>query len=212
MKKFVLSVIAVAGIAFASQAQSFGFEKGSLILEGYVGASSSDNKNTETRQTSFTLGPSLGYFVTDKFAVGIKPGFHQSKSTNYSGTNDTFTKSNTYGAAIYGRYYFLELGNRFKTYTELDLGYATSGNETGNGTTTVKSDRTNTIGVNAGLGANFFITKRIAIGYQFTDLINYSSTKVNNSSAKPVSSFDLNLNSFDNFFSTGQFSLTFKLK
>lgn len=212
MKKFVLSVIAVAGIAFASHAQNFGFEKGNLILEGNVGASSNDNKNSETRQSSFTVAPALGYFISDKFAVGIKPGFTQSKTTNYSGSNDTFTKSNTYGGAIYGRYYFLDLGNRFKTYTELDLGYATSGNETGNGTTTIKSDRTNTIGASAGLGANFFVTERIAIGYQFTNLISFSSSKVNNSSAKAVNSFNLNLNNFDNFFSTGQFSLTFKLK
>lgn len=143
--------------------------------------------------------------------MGIAPGYSESKQTNYSGSSDVYTKTNTTSIEIFGRYYFLEAGKRFKVYTELDLGYSTAGGETSNGTTTIKNDKTNSIGANAGIGANFFVTNKIAVGYQFTNVLGYQTSKVDRSGAKPVNSFYANLNNFGNFFSTGQFNLTFKL-
>lgn len=211
MKKIVLSLIAISGFAFASKAQNFGFQKGDVILEGSVGASVNDNKGSETKSTNLSFSPKAGYFLSDKFAVGIAPGYAESKQTNYSGSTDTYTKTNTTSVEIFGRYYFLEAGKRFKVYSELDLGYSTAGGETSNGTTTIKNDKTNSIGANAGIGANFFVTNKIAVGYQFTNVLGYQTSKVDRSGAKPVNSFYVNLNNFGNFFSTGQFSLTFKL-
>ena len=211
MKKILLTMITVAGIGLVTNAQTFGFQKGDVLLEGAVNVSSSDNKNTENRVSSFALTPKAGYFVSDKFAVGVQFTYSESKNTNYSGTNDTYNKTNTIGGAIFGRYYFLEAGSRFKVYGEADLGYNSAGGENNNGTTTVKFDNTNSFGANAGVGANFFLTEKIAIGYQFADIIGYNSSKMDVDGAKASNNFYVNLNSFGNFFNTGEFSLTFKL-
>ncbi len=211
MKKIVLSLIAMIGFAYASNAQNFGFHKGDVILEGTVGGSSHDNKNTETKTSQFNLQPKAGYFVSDKFVVGIAPGYGQSKTTNYSGSQDSYSKTNSLGVDLFGRYYFLEAGARFKFYSELDLGYSSTGGETSSGNITIKMNKTNTIGIHGGVGANYFVTNKIALGYQFSNIIGYSTSKVDTNGAKATNDFYVNLNNFSNFFSSGQFSLTFKL-
>lgn len=204
-------MLTMAALSQASYAQNFGFNQGDIILEGSIGVSSNDNKTTEVKSSSINLNPVIGYFVSDKLAVGVKPGYYQSKNTNYSGSDDTYSKTNSLGADLFGRYYFLEAGARLKVFTELDLGYSSSYTESYNGITKIKSDNTNTFGANAGIGANYFLTDHIAIGYQFSNLIGFNSSKLDNSSAKPTNSAYVNLNNFSNFFNAGQFSLTFQL-
>ena len=204
-------MIALVGLAYGSNAQSFGFTKGDGLLEGAIGVNSSDNKNTEKKLTSFNVSPKFGYFISNKTAIGVQVSYNQSKSTNYANANETYTLTNGLGVGVFARYYFLEVGPRFKAYGEAGLGYTSNGGESSNGTTTVKFDKTNTIGVNGGVGANFFLTDNIAIGYQFANVIGFSTTKANTSGAKASNEFNVNLNSFSNFFNSGQFSLTFKL-
>lgn len=202
---------AVMGLALGSKAQNFGFQKGDGLLEGAIGVSSTDNQSTEVKVNSFSLSPKVGYFVSNKTAIGVKLGYNQTKTTNYSGSNEIYSQNNGLGIGVFARYYLLEVGSRFKAYGEAGLGYTSAGGENNNGTTTVKLDKTNTIGINGGIGANFFLTDNIAIGYQFADVIGFSTTKATTSGAKASNNFNVNLNSFSNFFNTGQFSLTFKL-
>ena len=204
-------MIAVMGLAFGSKAQNFGFTKGDGLLEGAIGVSSTDFKSTEQKSTSITLSPKVGYFITNKTAIGAKFSYNHGKNTSYSGANEMYSLTNSIGVGVFARYYFLEIGPRFKAYGEAGLGYNSAGGENNNGIITVKSDRTNTIGINGGVGANFFLTDNIAIGYQFANVFGFSTAKANTSGAKATNDFYLNLNSFGNFFSTGQFSLTFKL-
>src|SRR5690606_19255685 len=138
----------------------------------------------ERKVTSFSLTPKVGYFVADKTAIGVQLGYNQSKNTNYGGTNETYNLSNSMGVGVFARYYFLEVGSRFKAYGEAGLGYRSNGDEINDGTTTTKFDKTNTIGINGGVGANFFLTDNIAIGYQFADVISFSTTKATTSGAK----------------------------
>jgi outer membrane protein len=202
---------AVVGFAFGSKAQNFGFQKSDVLLEGAIGASTKDNQNTERKITSFSLTPKVGFFISDKTAIGVQCSYNQSKNTNYSGTEDTYTLNNGIGAGLFVRHYLLEIGSRFKAYGEAGVGYGSIGGETNNGTTTVKLDKSNTIGINGGVGANYFLTPKIAIGYQFADIIGFSTTKASTSGSKASNDFHVNLNSFNNFFNSGQFSLTFKL-
>ncbi len=202
---------AVMGLALGLKAQNFGFQKGDGLLEGAIGISSTDNQSTQKKVTSFSLTPKVGIFITNKTAIGAQVSYNQSKNTNYAGTNETYTLNNGVGVGLFARYYFLEIGSRLKAYGEAGLGFKNAGGETNNGTTTVKFDKTNTIGINGGVGANFFLTDNIAIGYQFADVIGFSTTKANTSGAKASNNFNVNLNSFSNFFNSGQFSLTFKL-
>lgn len=210
MKKLLLTLTAVAGLTFATKAQEFGFQKQDFIVEGAIGVNTNNDKNNSKKTSEFVFAPKFGYFVSDKVAVGLGISYGQEKDTDYSGDKDTYTKSNVFGIGAFARYYFLEVGSRFKVYGEAGVGYANDGGEVYNGTDTEKDDKTNAFGVNAGVGANFFLTERIAIGYQFADVIGFNSVKADVDGAKAVNGFHANLNSFDNFFSSGKFSLTFK--
>ena len=84
MKKVFLTMAAVCGLAFASQAQT---SQGAILLNGSIDASFLQNK-TEfdgvtvdgTKDSNFNLSPSVGYFVTDGLAVGLNVDIQSSSS------------------------------------------------------------------------------------------------------------------------------------
>lgn len=108
-----------------SQAQEFGFKKTDFIVEGNLSANTSNDKTNYIKTNSFNFNPSVGYFVTDKIAVGLDFNVgNNKKTTNVDQANESYVKGNSFGVGAYGRYYFLELGSRFKTYAQLGTGYA----------------------------------------------------------------------------------------
>lgn len=210
MKKLLLTLTVVAGLTFVTKAQEFDFQKEDFIVEGAIGVHTSDNKNTSEKSSGFVIAPKFGYFVSDKVAVGLGLSVGQNKDTDYSGATDTYEKENSFGINAFGRYYFLEVGSRFKVYGEAAVGYNNISGEESNGTDVTKFDKINGFGANAGIGANFFLTPTIAIGYQFADVIGFNTAKADVDGAKANNNFYANINSFDNFFSSGKFSLTFR--
>ncbi len=208
MKKVLLTLTAVAGLAFASQAQEMGFGKGNVIVEGNLGFHSRDNKNTEVKRSSFDFTPKVGYFFTDKLAAGIN--FNVGTETEDQYGIDRKSKSSNVGVGLFGRYYFLELGSRFKTYTELNADYNNSKSEVTIGDNTTDSPKTNRFGVNAGIGANYFLTDKVALNFAFANVIGFNTSKADTDGAKSVNEFGVNINEFNNFFNTAQFGLTFK--
>lgn len=199
---------AVAGLTFASQAQQFGFGKGDAIVEGNLGFSTKDNKNTELKTTNFNFAPKVGYFLTDKIAVGVNFNLKNSVEDKYTTNAEVETKTNAIGAGVFGRYYFLELGSRFKTYAELNADYTNSKSEVTAAGTTTKDPQTNAFGVNAGIGANYFLTDKIAVNFAFANVVGFNTSKVKG--AESINSFGANVNKFDNFFDAATFGLTFK--
>ncbi|PRD45550.1 outer membrane beta-barrel protein [Sphingobacterium haloxyli] len=210
MKKLLLTLTAVAGLTVASKAQEFGFQKTDFIVEGFINSSNTDDKQTEKKVSKFNFNPKFGYFVSDKIAVGLELAVGNSKTTDYSGQQDASVKKNNFGIGAFGRYYFLEVGSRFKTYAELGAGYNQLGGETADGNATTDLAKTKGFGVNAGVGANYFLTNNIAIGFSFGDVIAFNSSKVDVDGAKSQNEFSTKINVFDNFFNTTHFGLTFK--
>lgn len=210
MKKILLTIAAVAGLTFASQAQEFGFKKTDFIVEGYFQSSNKNDKSKEEKVSNFNFNPKFGYFVTDKIAVGLELGVGNTKSTKTTNDVESYTKNNVFGIGAFGRYYFLEVGSRFKTYAELGAGYSQIGGEFNNGTTTDKFDKTKGFGINAGVGANYFLTNSIAVSFAFADVVSFNSSKVDVDGAKSTTNFNTNINVFDNFFNTAKFGLTYK--
>ncbi len=203
MKKLILaaSVLALGANVQAQEVDSFGFEKGNVIVEGNLGFNSSNDKNTDEKINKFTFTPKVGYFATDKFAVGIAAGFGTDK-TKVDGVQTE--KINTYDLGVFGRYYFLDLGQRFKTFAEINFGYTNVKYED-LATEEIKAD-----GFSSGfsLGMNYFLTNKMAINFVLGDVISYNSVKVDG--GKSVSNFNGNINAFDNFFDTAKFGLTYK--
>lgn len=217
MKKILLSLAFVA-TAVAAQAQegTYGFGEGDVLLEGSLNANTTDNKNTTIKTSDFNFTPKAGYFVTDKFAVGLGLNIGSEKEENYSdvSANKYTEKGSNVGFEVFGRYYIADL-NRFQPYAELGIGYDSYKSErtsvVGGTTTTVENPKFNAFGVNATLGFNYFVTPKIAINFALSDVIGFNSGKYDMPDAEAQNSFHANINSFNNFFDAATFGLTFKL-
>lgn len=208
MKKVLLTLTAVAGLAFASQAQEYGFNKGNVIVEGNLGLSTTDNKNSEVKTTEFNFTPKVGYFFTDKIAAGIN--LHAGVNVEDAYGDDEKEKANTLGVGLFGRYYFLELGSRFKTYAEVNADYQNAKSEKTSAGTTTESPAVNTFGIGGGIGANYFLTDKIAVNFALSNIIGFNTSKVDADGAEAINSFGLNVNQYNNFFEAATFGLTFK--
>jgi outer membrane protein len=200
MKKIILTVAAVFALSFANAQDkkegSFGFSEGDFYLGGKVQYNSTKNDNgvASVTETSTTLSPEAGYFLSDKFAVTAGLDI---KNTD----NGVGTKTKEFGLKLGGRYYFLNLGERFKTFTNFGLGFGSNDNG-GNG-----AEKTNNFNIGGGLGINYFVTSSLAIDFGLSDVLNYSTSKTGDAKAN---SLDLNANVFNNFFDTATFGLIYK--
>lgn len=213
MKKIVLSLaVLVMGVAAQAQEGGFGFNQGDVLLEGNIQVNSTKesgetNGFTATqKQNNTNFSPKAGYFINDKFALGVQLGVFSGKETTTLPTGTNEVKQNGFYAGVFGRYYFLDLGQRFKTYTELGLGMNNYKEET-NGTETQKNSGFST---GLGLGINYFVTPKIAINFGLSDVLSFSTSKDKNTDVK-TDEFNANVNVFNNFFDTATFGLTFKL-
>ena len=201
MKKILLSALAVFafGVANAQEEGGFGFSKGDVIVEGNLSVSSNSvsSGNSTTTTTSYAFRPVGGYFITDKFAVGLGLNIASEK-----GSGSGSAEKNTFGVTAAGRYYFLDLGQRFKVYGQAGLGFDSISTKPG--------DKKETeIGFVAGLGVNYFLTKSIAINFGLTDVFSVKNHKVKDVDGSDTK-VELNVNNFSNFFTTPTFGLTFK--
>src|SRR5690606_23060383 len=201
MKKLILSAIAVFALSFAhaqEEESTFGFGEGNIFVEGNIGFNST--KEGDDKSSKFTFAPKAGYFISDDLAVGLDLGFGSNK-TEEAGTETV--KTSTVGFGAFARYYFLELGERFKTYGEFGLDYKTENNK--------KTDvKTNTFRARATLGINYFVTENFAINFALADILSYTSAKEDVDGAKAENKFGFEVGQFNNFFTTAQFGLTYK--
>lgn len=146
MKKLIL--LAIAFIAFqTSFAQKF--SKGDTFVEGTVKFVSSDTEDT------FNLNPAVGYFLTDKFAVGAELNTQSTKDGAGVKTSDSF------GVGVFARCFFLEV-NKLQVYSQ--LGVSTNDDKI----TTEKSTQ-----AALGLGANYFITNKLSLTMKVAELASY---------------------------------------
>lgn len=176
MKK-LLTVLAFVTVSMYSQAQN-SFSKSDIIAEGTVSYS-----KTKGADATYAFRPSVGYFVSDKIAVGI-----------FSDISESGLAKNS-GVGAYGRYYFLDLGKNLSAFTQLSL--AT------NSATPTAGSKVNSTNVNLGIGLNYFITSKLALTTNVTNLINYTATKSN-------SNFTIGFNGITNPISTPTFGLLYR--
>ncbi len=200
MKKIILSLAAIFafGAASAQEVSSFGFGQGDVFVEGNLKFSATKSSGN-VKTTEFEFAPAAGYFLSDDFALGLGLTVASLKEST-SGTDTK--KASAFGVDVFGRYYFLELGQRFKTYGQAGVGFAGSNDK-------LNDLKSTAIGAGVGLGINYFLTEKLAINFALTDLVSFTSSKPKGGSAS--TSFDLNVNEFNNFFgSNATFGLTYK--
>ena len=214
MKKVLLiAAVAVFGLSNVNaqdvETPEFGFAQGDVFLEGnFRYSSNKDNNEPVTTNSAFVFTPKAGYFVTEDLAVGVQLGLASFKDKVEFEDTSFEEKTSGFGAGVFARYYFLDLGKRFKTFGEFGVNLNGSTYDDGvDGTDDIKE---NGFGAGLGLGMNYFVTENIAITFGLSDILSYNSSKVDLDGAESESDFNANINVFNNFFATAQFGLLFK--
>lgn len=147
MKKQVKLVVALALVlvSFTTNAQ---FKKSEKFAEGTVSYSKSTGVDGE-----YSINPTIGYFLTDRFAVGVSGEF---------GKNATAT---TTGVGAFGRCYIAKVGDKLHVYSQLSFSTTS---------TKVSSVKTSITNANVGVGANYFVTKNLALSMGLARLMDYT--------------------------------------
>jgi hypothetical protein len=180
MKKVIFSFVMIA-TAFVSNAQD-GFSKGSKFLSGNFGISSSDNKDEVTKTSSFSVNPSVGYFISDNLAVGVGLGIGSNKVTV---DGDTESESSTMSFGGFGRYYFSPK-SKFTMFGHLGVNYNSSDEK-------VADFKTTGIEAFVAPGFNYWISNKLALE-AVIGKIGYSTSKADFDGAESSSNFDFGLN------------------
>jgi outer membrane protein len=183
MKKIILSALAVCAFTFVSaqdkKSDGAGFSSGDVFVTGGVAITSSNDKNTDTKDSGFGLTPKVGYFLTENIALGAKVGFMSAKTT-VAGATTMDDSGVMFGA--FGRYYFSP-ASQFSVFTELGFDYTTMKDK-------ITSVKENTMGVGLSLGLNYFVSNHFALEASYAGL-SIESSKFDVPGAKNTSSFGL---------------------
>jgi outer membrane protein len=206
MKKLLftaaIAVLGFTNVNAQEEAKTFSFAEGDIILEGNVGFSSQNDKNFDEKSSGFNVSPKLGYFLSEDLAIGADLSFRSFK-TEVAGT-DTEDFSG-FGAGVFARYYFLDLGERFKTYTEFGVGYESLNDK-------IVDSKFNTIGAGLDLGINYFVTEKIALSFGLRNVLSFSSGKSDADGAEAETNFNLGFGDVANpFGGNASFGILFKL-
>ena len=144
------------------------------------------------------------FFLTDKFALG---GGLDISTTKIKENGSQTKKDTSFGFDVFGRYYFLELGQRFKVYGQGGVGLDFGSTQTRSGSEKAKYTE---FGIGAALGNNNNVTPKLAINFGLSDVVSFTTKKPKNGDAN--NEFNVNINEFNNFFgSHTTFGLTYIL-
>lgn len=183
MKKFYLTLAAVAALTFASQAQT---EKGKFIVGGGLGFDTESIKDTDDKSTSFNIMPSAGYFVSDNIAVGLGLGYQWNKVED--GTDEATT--GVFTVAPFGRWYSANGPVRFFGQLSVPMGW---GNLKENDD---KIGNVSSYGVELAPGIVYFPTSKIGLEFKVRGLYyNSSNVEPTGGTKTTVNTFGLNANS-----------------
>jgi hypothetical protein len=214
MKKLVLSMIVVSLVCFKSIGQH---SQGSLSVGGTFNLSSSkttyeyNNSSTDgPKTTNFKIVPSVEYFMSDKFSVGLGIGFTTSRTKEENVTISGVSYDKYLEATPrfvfnpYVRMYF-PLGDRVSIFGQGFISLATGKDRyeytDNNRTDTYKYNASDfSIGVTPGI--QFMVSQKIALEATF-GFVGYKSSSYDtgDKSSTKTGGFGLNLDpsSFLNF-------------
>lgn len=186
MKKLFLTLTAVAALTLASNAQT---EQGKFLVGGQVGFNSSKIKDTDIKATGFSINPTVGYFVSDNWAVGTSVGYGWNKAET---TKDASITTDAFQAAPFVRNY---VGNgQFRFFSQLSVPMSW-GKETAKLAAVETETKVNKYGVEIAPGFAFFPTSNIGIELKVRGLY-YESRQDKAGDAKvTTNSFGLDANS-----------------
>lgn len=181
MKKLILSIALLSGVAFTTQAQT---EKGKFIVGGNASYSTlkSDADNAKASH-NFSIVPNVGYFVSDNIALGTGIGYQSSKASYASLTG----KQEAFVVAPFARHY-TPIANNFKFFGNLSVPMAFGTTKAIDGDLKVgdKNGNSTTIGVALSPGFAYYPSSKIGIEFAFNGIsyINQSFEDANGNKLK----------------------------
>ena len=163
MKKTILLFLIVS--TFYNHANSQ-ITKGNWLVGGNATFSRLQNSSTASaqfKQTNFEIRPVFGYFLKDKFAIGLDPSLTYGSNI----INNSNNSSTSFSIGPFIQYYFLDTGNMVNLFVETGYDYyAITGKALG------KGQHLNTFSFSGGPVIYF----NTSVGLEF--IIAYSTTKV----------------------------------
>ena len=113
MKKLVAAILLVFLFHHTSHAQ---LTKGNWMVGGN-GSFSTGSYNlggNDTKTTSLSLSPSIGYFIADRFPVGLRLNLSNYHDTSFNATTGSSAIGNNFSLSIgpFARYYFFKQVDR----------------------------------------------------------------------------------------------------
>lgn len=186
MKKTALILILSTTLmgAFAQKSSSVGFAKENIVVTGALAFSTTDDGN-DTKTTDFKIAPSVGYFLTDKVAMGVNFGY--GAGTTKAGT--VTTKDNDMvELGAFARYYYTP-AKAFSIFNQVGVNYVTTNDK-------IAKAKNNSFSFHLAPGVNYFLSEKVAVQATLGS-ISYSTSKADVAGAKSNSilGVDLNLNS-----------------
>ncbi len=185
MKK-ILSLILIVGLVSFTSVKAQDFKAGNKIVEGTAMVSTVKSQGITT--TTWSVAPSVGYFITNRFAVGL---FGVVGETH---VKDSGRISSNLGLGVFARCYFLNIGQRMKVFSQLDVTSTDITSQLGNNST---------FSTGLGLGGNYFVSQKLALTAGLANLINYSDNG-------KTSSFSAGFTGVNNPLSMAKFGLLYK--
>jgi opacity protein-like surface antigen len=185
MKKTFLSLLLLAGISTASIAQ-----EGSVLVYGNAGFSSNkDAGNSKT--TTYSFSPGVGYQFSENWTAGIGLGLNGSK-TDVSNTGDVF-KSSQFNVGPFVRY-TQKLSDIFSLFGQANFNYLSSKFEP------VNQPTRKTNGFNVGIipAVQMNVKNGFALNFGFGG-IEFGSQKVDAPGANSSNSFNFTFGQQVNF-------------
>ena len=177
MKKTILALTILAGIATDSQAQ---IEKGKLMVGGSVSYESNKSDVSGSMSNSrFAIRPNLGYFISNNMMIGIGVGFTSEKVIGSS-------LNRALEAAPFGRYYF-PLSNKFTFFgqAQIPMAFGTIKDVDGTGKLGAISGSYTLLGVNILPGFAYFPSNKIGVEFSLNGL-SYNHIRENDKDGNQV--------------------------
>ncbi len=123
MKQFSLIIIvfALSMSAYAQIDKDIWLVGGSGSFFSYNEDYSTPTFNQTAKYTSIDIAASIGYFIFDKFVVGLRPNFSSYKGKVISASVGSGGSTNSYKVSIgpYVRYYFLNAEKQFNILADI---------------------------------------------------------------------------------------------
>ncbi|NAS31048.1 outer membrane beta-barrel protein [Flavobacteriaceae bacterium R38] len=155
MKKILLGAFMLFSVMLqAQEEENQGFQKGDFFISGNVSFSTFNNSDIDVDVTSFSILPSVGYFISDHFALGASLGYSSTKNE----TAFTETTDNSFTGGVFGQYVFTP-AKKFSFTGTLALNYLNTDFDTpGGGDASI-----DTFQASLAPGIYYFLSKSFAI-------------------------------------------------